>query len=64
MDGNLSLNTKLKYNALLVKGSMKKIKKRKKEITLKVYTNKRTGQAVVMLPKKKMKIPKVVKIRW
>ncbi len=38
---------------------------KKKFLSLKVYKNKTTGQAVVMLPKKKMKeIPKKVDIKW
>lgn len=41
----------------------------KKKVTrfleLKVYKNKKTGQALVMLPKKKLKIiPSKVKITW
>jgi len=36
-----------------------------KVLTLKVYKNKRTGQASVLIPKKKFKsIPKEVKVRW
>jgi|TARA_B100001971_G_C18044482_1_gene459432 hypothetical protein len=36
-----------------------------KIIELKVYRNKKTGQALVMLPKKKLKvIPKKIKIGW
>ena len=34
-------------------------------LELKVYTNKRTGQGTVLLPKKKfIKIPNKIKIRW
>jgi len=34
-------------------------------LELKVHKNKKTGQALVMLPKKKMKkIPKKIKIIW
>ena len=37
----------------------------KETLTLKVYKNKRTGQASVLLPKKKSKkIPKEVKVTW
>lgn len=37
----------------------------KKFLELKVYRNKRTGQAIVMLPKKKQKkIPNTVKVKW
>ena len=36
-----------------------------KYLVLKVYTNKRTGQASVLIPKKiKKKIPKEVKVTW
>jgi hypothetical protein len=36
-----------------------------KVLELKVYKNKRTGQALVMLPKKKfLKVPEKVKISW
>ena len=39
--------------------------KKKKILVLKVYRNKRTGQATVVLPKKKFrKIPRNVKVRW
>jgi len=38
---------------------------KKKFLELKVYKNKRTGQASVLLPKKKLKnIPKKIKIQW
>lgn len=38
---------------------------KKRSLKLKVYKNKKTGQFLVMLPKKKMKkIPDKVKIRW
>jgi len=34
-------------------------------IELKVYKNKKTGQGLVMLPKKKIgEIPKKVKVKW
>jgi len=37
----------------------------KKLLDLKVYLNKRTGQASVLLPKKKIKVvPKKVKVSW
>ena len=41
--------------------------KKKKEtfLDLKVYKNKKTGQGMIMLPKKKFKeIPDKVKIKW
>lgn len=38
---------------------------KKKFLTLKVYKNKKTGQASVLIPKKKFKIiPKEVRIVW
>jgi hypothetical protein len=41
------------------------MKKKKKILELKVYKNKKNGQALVVLPKKKLgKIPKKVKISW
>jgi len=42
-----------------------KEKKKVRFLKLKVYKNKKTGQALVMLPKKKMrKIPDRVKVKW
>lgn len=39
--------------------------KQKKFLDLKVYKNSKTGQAMVVLPKKKLdKIPKVVRLIW
>lgn len=38
---------------------------KEKFLELKVYRNKKTGQATVMLPKKKLKkIPKKIKVKW
>lgn len=40
-------------------------KKIRRSLVLKVYKNKKTGQALVMLPKKKMKlVPSKVNISW
>lgn len=37
----------------------------KRKLNLKVYRNKKTGQASVILPKKKFKIlPKRIKVSW
>jgi len=42
-----------------------KVLKVPKMLELKVYMNKRTGQATVVLPKKKfIKVPTKVKITW
>jgi len=42
-----------------------KLKVPKKFLELKVYMNKRTGQATVILPKKQfIKVPSKVKITW
>ena len=41
------------------------LKKKRRALELKVYRNKKTGQALVMLPKKKLKrIPSKVRITW
>jgi hypothetical protein len=38
---------------------------KKKILDLKVYKNKRTGQASIILPKKKIReLPKKVKVSW
>ena len=48
-----------------MQGVYRGMKVKKKFLKLKVYKNKKTGQALVMLPKKKLpKIPKKVKVTW